>query len=104
MPRHKYNAVPKIRDGIKFASTKEAEYYDKLLLAMKAEPEHARLLFFLRQVPLHLPGGTKLVIDFMEFWADGEVIFTDVKGFKTPVYKLKKREVEHHYPIKIQEV
>ena len=97
---HKYGAKPTVIDGIRFDSIKEARYYSTLKLAQKT----GELLFFIRQVPFHLPGGTKLVVDFVEFWSDGEVKITDVKGMKTDVYKLKKREVEHHYPIKINEV
>ncbi len=98
--RNKYGAKKTVVDGITFDSMKEARYYSTLMLAKKT----GELLFFLRQVPLHLPGGTKLVVDFVEFWADGEVKVTDVKGIPTPVYKIKKREVEHHYPFKINEV
>ncbi len=62
------------------------------------------ILFFLRQVPLHLPGRIRYVCDFVIFWTDGNVTFEDVKGFKTDMYKVKKKLVEHHYPIEIKEV
>jgi hypothetical protein len=100
MVRHKYNAQRTEIDGIKFASKKEAAYYQQLLLARRS----GDLLFFLQQVPFHLPGGTRYVCDFAEFWKDGEVRFTDVKGFKTPMYKVKVRMVESLYPVKILEV
>jgi hypothetical protein len=58
--------------------------------------------FFLRQVPLHLPGGTRLVVDFLEFHADGTTHFVDAKGMKTEAFKIKKREIEAHYPITIE--
>ena len=62
------------------------------------------IVFFLRQVPLHMPGGIKYVCDFVVFWSKGDVTFEDVKGFKTDLYKVKKKLVEHHYPLKIIEV
>lgn len=71
-----------------------------LRLAQKA----GEVVFFLRQVPLHLSGGTKFVVDFLVFYSDGTVTFEDVKGMKTDVYKVKKREVEAHYPIEITEI
>ena len=44
------------------------------------------------------------MIDFVEFWANGDVRFMDTKGFKTESYKAKKRMVEYLYsPIQIEE-
>ena len=45
-----------------------------------------------------------LRIDFVVFWANGEVTFVDVKGMKTEQYKAKKRMVETMYaPVRIEE-
>jgi len=41
------------------------------------------------------------VCDFVEFWKDGNVKFTDCKGVETETFKLKKRQVEELYPIEI---
>lgn len=95
--KHKFGAVKTERDGITFASKLEAAYYDELKLM-----KHAGLvLFFLRQVPFHLPGGVKYVCDFQVFYADGTVDFVDVKGMETPEFIAKKRMVEALYPVKI---
>lgn len=101
MLRHKFNARPE-NDPIHghFASQKEYKYFQELLLAQKS----GDLLFFLRQTPFHLLGGVRYVVDFQEFWKNGEVRFTDVKGFKTAAYKMKKSMVEAAYPVKITEV
>ena len=40
----------------------------------------------------------------MIFWANGEVTFPEVKGFKTEAYKIKKYLIEANYPITITEV
>lgn len=98
--RHKFHAIPTEVDGILFASKKEAAYWGQLMLARKS----GELLFVLRQVPFHLPGGVTYRVDFLEFWKDGSVRFTDVKGFKTQTYKVKKKLVEAHYPVEILEV
>ena len=98
--KHKFNAVKTTCDGIKFASKKEARRYEDLKRLMS----HGEVLFFLRQIPFGLPGNSKYVCDFQIFWHDGHVTFEDVKGFKTPMYKLKKKQVESLYPIKIIEV
>lgn len=97
-PKHKFKAKPVEHDGIRFDSKLEARYYELL----KTMQKQGVVVFFLRQVPFHLPGGTKMVIDFLIFWADGSVTFEDAKGYETKEFKIKKREVEAAYPIVIQ--
>ena len=102
--RHKFNAKPTKRtweDGteINFQSTKEATYYDKLVLAKKS----GELVFFLRQVPFALPGNIKYTCDYVEFWSDGIVRFVDVKGRRTKEYIRAKKQVEALYPVEIIE-
>lgn len=102
MIRHKFNAVRTEVNGEKFSSKREARYYQQLLLAQKS----GELLFFLRQVPIYFTDGSnvKYICDFVEFWKNGEVIFRDVKGMKTAMYRLKKKVIESQYPIKIEEI
>lgn len=97
--RHKFNAQPTEVDGVRFASKKEARYYEQLQMARRS----GDLLFFLRQVPFHLPGGIRYVCDFAEFWKSGEVRFVDVKGYKTRTYINKKKQVQALFPIEILE-
>jgi hypothetical protein len=96
----KYHNKPCVRDGMKFSSKIEATYYDML----KKRKEEGGVSFFLRQCPMHLTAGIKYVVDFIVFYSDGTVEFVDVKGVKTPTYLLKKKQVEHLYPIQIKEV
>jgi hypothetical protein len=98
--RHKFSAIRTETDGIKFDSKKEAAYYTGLNLRVVT----GDVVMFLRQTPFHLQGGVKYVCDFTVFLADGTVEFVDVKGFRTPQYKAKKKQVEAIYPIKIKEV
>jgi len=95
---HKYKAQPQKVDGIRFDSKKESQYYGQLKLLKKA----GELDFFLRQVPFELPGGIKYRLDFMEFYKDGTIKYVDIKGFMTPVSKMKIKQVEDLYPIKIE--
>ena len=97
---HKFNARAVVIDGIRFDSTKEGRYYGELKLRQQA----GEVLCFLRQVPIHLPGQTRLVIDFLEFHTDGTVHFTDTKGVQTETFKLKRRQVEDLYPFDIEVV
>lgn len=100
MPKHKFKAKPVIVDDIRFASKKEHKRYIELKLLQKL----GEVLFFLRQVPIHLPGGIKYVCDYQVFWADETVTFEDVKGIKTSMYILKKKQVESIYPLTITEI
>ena len=78
MLRHKFKAKRTEVDDIKFSSKKEAKRYNTL----KSLQNGGEIVFFLRQVPFHLPGGVKYVCDFLIFWANGIVTIEDVKGFK----------------------
>lgn len=103
--KHKYGAKRTTHNGVRYDSKAEAAYAARLDIAQKA----GSLLFYLRQVPIALPGSTTYRVDFVEFWAPkgedaGEVVFTDVKGMETEVFKLKKRQVEELYPIEINVV
>ena len=95
--KNKFNAVATIVDGYRFDSKKEAAHYvQNKLLIQKGE-----MLCQLRQTPFHLPGKVIYRLDFMEFMADGTVLFVDVKGRDTAMSKLKRKQVEELYPITI---
>ena len=98
--KHKFNAIQTVRDGMKFPSKKEAHYYDQLKLAQRV----GIVLFFLRQIPFHLPGNVRYVVDFQVFNSDGTVQFIDVKGVKTPAFIKNKKMVEALYPVTIETV
>lgn len=98
MIRHKYGAKRTETDGIKFDSKKEAHYYEDL----KTRVRIGEVIFFLRQVPFHLPGNTKYTVDFQEFRADGTIAFVDVKGMQTKEFIRAKKQVEALYPVTIE--
>ncbi len=97
--RHKYNAHADTRKGQRFDSKAEARYFDHLE-TLKAG---GAVLFFLRQVPFHIPGGTYR-LDFMEFWKDGTIHCRDIKGVALPMFQFKRKAVESMYPVKIETV
>ena len=98
--KHKFYAKPTISDGIKFASKKEARYYETLKLRVRA----GEVIMFLRQTPFHLPGNVTYRVDFQEFLADGNIKFIDVKGMQTKDFIMKKKMVEALYPVTIDVV
>lgn len=97
--KSKYRAERTEVDGIKFDSKKEAKFYSDLKILKKA----GEIKYFLMQVPFRLHGNVRYKCDFMVVNNDDTIEFFDVKGYKTQVYKIKKKQVEEIYKIKIQE-
>ena len=87
-------------DNITFSSKAEAKRYQQLKF-LKGD---GKVKFFLRQTPFHLPGGIKYLCDFFVFWQNGEITIEDVKGVRTQVYIMKKKQVEELYGVKITEI
>lgn len=103
--KSKYNAKKEVVDGITFDSKKEAKRY----LELKAMEKVGAIQKLQLQVPFVLiekskyGRSIKYVADFV-YNKNGSKIVEDVKGVKTPVYKLKKRLMAEKYGIMIQEV
>ena len=100
---HKYHAKPVTNDGWRFASTKEGNRYCELKLLAKASVINDLLLQPHFTFTVNGKAVFKYVADF-EYIEAGKRIIEDVKGFKTPVYRLKKKLIEAQHGIKITEV
>jgi hypothetical protein len=98
--KNKYGNKKVVIDDIPFDSTKEGAYYEKLKLAKKS----GELINFYMQVPFRLPGKTTYWLDFLEIWKNALIRHVDVKAVETSVFKIKKRQVEEIYNIKIEVV
>ena len=106
---NKYHARKTVIDGITFDSASESNRYSELKMLEK----HGEITDLRRQVPFVLlddyvisgkkKRGIKYVADFVYFEDDIEHI-EDVKGFLTPVYKLKKKMFESRYGKTIEEI
>lgn len=98
--RHKFGARSVVFDGIKFQSTLEGNYYNRL----KARQAAGEVIFFLRQTTFHLPGNVTYTVDFTVYLADGTCEFIDVKGVETKEFIRAKKQVEALYPVTIRVV
>ena len=105
--RSKYNAVPTVYNGIRYASKKEAAFAQKLDLRLKAGELH----YVLRQVPFDLGAGIIYRADFVTLKMDGHpdgicwlVTVYEVKGMETPAWKLKHKLFKNKYPLIALEV
>jgi len=101
----KYNAIKTEVDGYIFASRKEAARYSELKILEKAG--EISDLELQPQYPCTV--NSKLICKYIADFRytsnkRGNVVIEDAKGFKTPVYRLKKKMVEAIYNIIIIEV
>lgn len=98
--KSKYRANKVEIDGIKFDSQKEGNYYNELKLRLQAK----EIKGFCRQAEFILAPNLRYKADFIVFNNDGTCEIIDVKGFKTQVYKDKKKVFEDKFNLKINEV
>lgn len=98
----KYHAIKTEVDGFVFDSKAEARRYSELKLLEKVgEIKDLQL-----QPPFPVFVNGKLICHYIadfSYHEKGKYIVEDVKGVKTPVYRLKKKLVEALYNITITE-
>lgn len=102
--RGKYNARKTEVDGFVFDSRKEANRYQELKILEAA----GEIVDIRMQVKYHCTvNGKKICTYIADFeyttTKDQKVHTEDVKGYKTEVYKLKKKLVEALFNIEIEE-
>ena len=108
--RSKYRAVPTVVDGIRFASKAEARRWGELKLLQKAKKIGTVSFQWPYDLSVFGIDGNQQIIgryvaDFCyRTEPDFVMVVEDVKGFRTPLYKWKKKHFEAQYGIKITEV
>jgi hypothetical protein len=102
-------AKPAWIDGVRFASKAEAKRYGELKLLEKAQ--QIRELEIQPVFPIEVVNPLNgEVIQVGVYKADfryresSRVVVEDVKGMRTPIYRLKKKLVEGLYGIQIREL
>jgi hypothetical protein len=103
MKTTKYRAIRSEADGVFFPSKKERDRY--LQLRMLERIGYIGYLVLQPSFTLTV-NGIKVATyraDFQYTTNTGDVIIEDVKGVRTPVYRLKKKMVEAQYGIKVIE-
>jgi hypothetical protein len=100
--RSKYGAEKVELEGMKFDSRKEAKRYTDLRLMEKA----GDIANLKRQVPYELVVAFTLIAtykaDFV-YLKDGKEVVEDVKGYKTEIYKIKKKLMKACHGIEVLE-
>ena len=104
--KSKYYNEKTVYNGVKFDSKKESLYARKLDILKNAKGNE-KVLSYQMQVPFQVElSGVKIckyILDFQVMYSD-RTEYVDVKGIKTPMYRLKKKLVEAQFGIIIKEV
>jgi hypothetical protein len=98
----KYRAKKTECDGILFASKKEAQRYMDLKLLEKAGDIRRLELQPRYRIDIHGIHVCTYIADF-RYHSNGKLIVEDVKGIRTPIYRLKKKLMRAIYGITIME-
>ena len=115
MSGHKYHAKRMDLDGYHFASHAEARRYRELQLLVLGHAIadlECQPVFPLHVVELYRTGWPIQITTVAKYVADfrytdlrnGEIVVEDVKGVRTPTYKLKKKLVEAIHGITVREL
>ena len=104
----KYGNIKTEYNGNSYMSKREANYAQQLDLLKKAKNKADQVVSYEVQVPYQIEiNGKKIckyLADFRVLYADGRIEIVDVKGYRTAMYRLKKKLVEATYGIEIKEV
>lgn len=104
----KYHNKKTIYNGVSFMSRKEAGYARTLDALKHAKDPKERVVSYETQVPFQIElNGIKIckyICDFKVLYKDKHIEIVDVKGFRTDIYRIKKKLVEAQYGIKIKEI
>lgn len=110
MCKSKYHSRKTVVDGITFDSKREADRYKELRAWEKAgvisglTRQQAFTLIPAQRIDGKVvERAVKYVADFC-YYRDGEYVVEDVKGFRTPEYKLKRKMLLWAHGIQIKEV
>jgi len=107
----KYHARPCVIDGIRFDSTKEAKRYGELKILERVgkirglvlQPRFSLNTWHGDHSQCPKVGEYRADFQYVDI-VSGAMVVEDVKGFKTPLYRWKKKHVEAQYGIQIQEM
>ena len=109
--QNKYKNTKVEYKGIKFDSIKEMKHYQLLeYLQKNGEIKELKLQVPFELIPTFKINGktvrkTQYIADFTYISVkDNKLHIIDTKGFRTDVYKIKKKMFEYKYKIEIEEV
>lgn len=100
--RSKYRAMPQVIDGIRFASKKESRRYRELKFLVECRAISKLELQPRFEIEVNGQHICRYTGDF-RYIENGVTIIEDVKGFRTPTYRLKAKLMKAIHGIEIKE-
>ena len=101
--RSKFNATPTVVDGIRFDSRAEARQFRRL----RQMEDAGKIADLILQPEFPFEEGGKVQFTYRADFAyrqNGSRRVIDVKGVKTPLYRLKKKLIEARHEVVIEEI
>lgn len=98
MRKNKYGNIRTMYNGVLYDSKREAKHAADIDLWIRSGEAKS----VVRQVGFHLPGNAKHYVDFMVIMQDNTVKFIESKGKDLPMGKMKRKQTEEIYKIKIE--
>lgn len=105
MRRSKYGAIPTVVDNVRFASKREAAHYESLKVLF----HYGKIASLELQPRFRLEVNGELICTYVADFRYVDLlslktIIEDVKGMKTPAYRLKKKLMKAIHGIEIREI
>ncbi len=100
----KYKAKKITIGDLTFASLKEGRRYQELLLLLRGGEIFDLAIQPEFEFKLNGKRMFRYIADFSYTNKDGSSVTEDVKGVRTPVYRIKRKIIEEAYGIKITEI
>ena len=101
---NKYHARKTVVDGITFDSRREASRYVVMKgMEQRREIENLRLQQRYELIPKHGKNRAVFYIADFVYMQDGKEVVEDCKGYRTDIYKMKKKIFEWKYDKEILE-
>lgn len=100
--RSKYGNRKTVVDGLTFDSEKEAKRW----IVLKALERSGKIKNLIRQVPYGLSVDGEFICRYVadfRYELDGKAVVEDTKGFRTAIYKIKRKLMKAIYGIVIKE-
>lgn len=104
LPQSKYGNKKTVYNGRLYDSKKEAgraQELDILVRVGEVISWSPQPVFRIEHRGVNI---CKYIADFMVEYADGRIEYEDVKGFRTAIYRLKKKLVKAFYSVDIKEI
>ena len=102
MKKHKYGAIKVKDDGYTFDSKMEYRRYKELLILQRAGEIQNLMVHPFFTIEINDIMVSKVILDFAYHDKNHKAVYEDVKGFDTPISRLKRKLVKAVHGIDVE--